>query len=124
MDVLPSIHQTIGCKNAKILPNLACRLSSAPKTENPIVLATKNDWEGLVDAVRVDNANRKLNLQGVVPIDVKIIVPDEVISLIRDYRLAYPCFQYLNVVQVYSKKIGSANAAPKGATSTLAGPPK
>jgi hypothetical protein len=82
IDVLPAIHQTIGCEDARIPPNLAYRLSSAPKKDNPIVLASEEDWQGLVDAVKVENANRKPNLRGIVPVDVKIIVPDEVSLLL------------------------------------------
>jgi hypothetical protein len=35
-----------------------------PKKENPIVLASEDEWDGLVDAVKVNNVNRKPTLGG------------------------------------------------------------
>jgi hypothetical protein len=52
---------------------------------SPIVLVSEDDLQRLVDAVKVENANRRPNLHGVVPIDVKVVVPDEVCHYLYEY---------------------------------------
>jgi hypothetical protein len=74
------IHRKIGCEEAQVMPDLAYKLADAPKKSKPIVLASEEDWQGLIEAVNIENHKRLAKrppLKGTY-ININIEVPEQV----------------------------------------------
>lgn len=74
-EALEIIYETIGCSECHKKPGLSYKLATAAQKEDPITLASNDDWKGCLEDIVQMQAKKKSIVQ------VKVIVSDQVCYL-------------------------------------------